>query len=100
MFDSGSFRDPSGRILRQDGKILRAIFNQGAANYEAARDAGIYRRAVSRGRLVDLRETDTSLLAGIDPARCVVLEHPRLPFVSSPYEWTFSGLKTAALLHL
>lgn len=100
MFDSGSFRDPSGRILRQDGKILRAIFDQGVANYAAARDAGIYRRAVSRGRLVDLRETDTSLLAGIDPALRVVLEHPRLPFISYPYEWTFSGLKTAALLHL
>lgn len=100
MFDSGSFRDPSGRILRQDGKILRAIFNQGAANYEAARDAGVYRRAVSRNRMVDLRETDISQLAGIDPGLRVVLEHPPLPFISYPYEWTFSGLKAAALLHL
>ena len=29
-----------------------------------------------------------------------VLETPRLPFVSFPYEWSFSALKAAALLHV
>ena len=29
-----------------------------------------------------------------------ILEHPKLPFVSYPYEWPFSLLKRAALLHL
>lgn len=100
MFDSGSFRDPSGRVVWQDGKVLRAIFDQGVRNYEAARDAGVYERAVRRGQLVDLAETDTTLLAGISPSLRVVLEHPRLDFISYPYEWTFSGLKAAALLHL
>src|SRR6266542_3539600 len=30
----------------------------------------------------------------------MVLEHDRIPVVSYPYEWTFSMLKAAALLHL
>ncbi len=29
-----------------------------------------------------------------------VLEHPRLPFISYPYEWTFEQLRDAALLHV
>lgn len=100
MFDPGSFRDPSGRVLWQDGKILRAIFEQGAENYRAACDAGVYRRAVERGQLIDLKEIDASVLKGIDPSLKAVVEHPRITFISYPYEWTFSALKAAALLHL
>jgi ribosomal protein L11 methylase PrmA len=29
-----------------------------------------------------------------------VLEHPRLPFISHPYEWSFEALRTAGLHHL
>ena len=29
-----------------------------------------------------------------------IVEHPTIPFVSYPYEWSFSELKAAALLHL
>ena len=36
---------------------------------------------------------------GGEPDGCV-LEQPRLPFVSYPYEWCFDELKAAALLHL
>jgi len=100
MFEAGSFRDPAGRVLCRDGKVLRAVFEAGAADYRAARIAGIYDREVARGRLVGLKEMDPSILAGIEPAPRAVLEHPRIPFISYPYEWTFSGLKKAALLHL
>jgi ribosomal protein L11 methylase PrmA len=31
---------------------------------------------------------------------CYVLEHPRLAFISHPYEWSFWGLRAAALLTL
>ncbi len=98
MFDGGSFRDPSGRVLFKDGKVLRVIFEQGAANYQTVRDAGVYARAVGHGRLVDLKETEAP--DGIEASPQVVLEHPRIGFISYPYEWTFSGLKAAALLHL
>jgi hypothetical protein len=30
----------------------------------------------------------------------VVVEHPRIPFISYPYEWPFPALKAAALFHL
>src|SRR5262249_15818014 len=31
---------------------------------------------------------------------CYVLQHPKLPFISYPYEWCFSALQAAALLQL
>ncbi len=34
------------------------------------------------------------------PARRSVIEHPRLPFISHPYEWSFEALRAAALHHL
>ena len=41
--------------------------------------------------------SDLALLA---PTARHWVEHPRLDFVSYPYEWTFSALQRAALLHL
>jgi len=99
-FDGGSFRDPSGRILRHDHRVLRAIFAQGASNYEAARDAGVIERAIKNGRLLAADPVEPGALAQIAPGAVHLLEHPRLEFISYPYEWTFSTLKAAALFHL
>lgn len=99
-FDSGSFRDPSGRILHADGRVIRAVFGAGAANFEQARAAGVYGKAIERGRLVAMEELDPTALDGESMRACHLLEHPRIDFVSYPYEWTFSGWKAAALLHL
>ena len=38
------------------------------------------------------------MLHGEEPAALHVIEHPRLPFISYPYCWSFGGLKAAALL--
>ena len=99
-FDAGSFRDPSGRVVKHDQRILRAVFEAGAQNYEAARDAGVIGRAAERGRLLPADPVESNGLDQIVPGARHWLEHPRLDFISYPYEWTFSALKAAALLHL
>lgn len=98
--DPGSFRDPSGRILRSGERIFRAVYPHGAPAYEAARDAGVLAKAVERGRLLPLEEIAVATVNDSGPAPAYLLEHPRLEFVSHPYEWTFSALKAAALLQL
>lgn len=99
-FDPGSFRDPSGRILHADGRVLRAVFGAGAANFGRARSAGVYAKAIERGRLVAMAELEPEPVAGGVARPCHLLEHPRIDFISYPYEWTFSAWKAAALLHL
>jgi ribosomal protein L11 methylase PrmA len=71
-----------------------------APAYESARDAGLLERLVKGGSLVASSEVDRSILDGQCRDAAYVLEHPCLPFISYPYEWTFSALKAAALHHL
>lgn len=99
-FNEGSFRDPGGRIVHHESRILRAIFDAGAENYECARDSKVIDGAIQRGRLLGAEPIDPGGLAAIVPDVRHWLEHPRLDFVSYPYEWTFSALKAAALHHL
>ncbi len=99
-FDPGSFRDPSGRILVADDRIFRAVFSVGAQNYACARDAGVYRKAIERGQLVGIEELAPNRIGEAGAVPDHLLEHPKIDFISYPYEWTFSALKAAALLHL
>ena len=97
--DPGSFRDPGGRIFLDNGRILRAVYDAAAADYERVRDSGLMEALSAEHRLVPGREIDPASSSAGEGAR-YLLEHDRLPFVSYPYEWSFSQLKRAALFHL
>ena len=96
--EPGSFRDPESRIFYSDGEVYRALSADGMSDFEAAVEAGL----LEDERLVRTdRVEGTEALRGLlvhDPA--AVLRHERIPFVSYPYEWTFSMLKDAALVQL
>lgn len=99
--DAGSFRDPSGRVCLQDDRVLRTVTPYAAEDFEYVRGTGLVDRLIADGQLVPERrvmapETLGELAAGATH----VLEHPLLPFISYPYEWSFPALKAAALLHL
>lgn len=94
----GSFRDPAGCVFTRDGKVYRSIFPPGVKDYEAARDKGIFDKLVNAGLLLSHREVDKCGFAPEGTVYC--LNHPRLPMISYPYEWPFSMLKDAALIHL
>jgi hypothetical protein len=96
----GSFRDPAGRVFVRDGAILRAVYPSGAADYEFVRDAGLLQRLAATGQLLPATEVDRARLALAAPEARYVLQHPRLPFISHPYEWSFKALRSAALLQL
>lgn len=99
-YDPGSYRDPAGRILTRDNRVFRAIFEAGRTPFDQARDAGVLDRAIEQSVLLGMTEVAVDTVDGIEPAPCYVVEHPRLDFVSYPYEWCFSALKAAALFHL
>jgi ribosomal protein L11 methylase PrmA len=98
--EPGSFRDPSGQVFENDGRIFRTITARALADYTFVRDAGVLRRLVDGGRLVAAEEVDPALLGEGAHGAPIVVEHPRIPFVSYPYEWPFPALKAAALFHL
>jgi len=96
--DPRSFRDPSGHVFSRDGKIYRSIFRPGVKDFEAARDAGIYDKLVESGLL--LPHDEVNFGDPVPEGTVYCLSHPRLPMISYPWEWPFSMLKGAALIHL
>jgi hypothetical protein len=99
--DYGSFRDPSGHVYQINNRTFRTVNESAIDDYQSLRDTGFFRKLTDAGWLVDSREVDESVLSLPPGSKCrTVLEHSTLPFVSYPYEWSFSELKAAALLHL
>jgi len=93
--DPGSFRDPASHVVFDDGRVLRLLDERGLAGWEALAATRFFETATAEGRLIAAQRVDEPT-----PDVAAALEHPRVPFVSYPYEWTFSMLKDAALLQL
>lgn len=99
--DAGSFRDPSGRVCLQDDRVLRTVTPYAAEDFEYVRGTGLVDRLIADGHLVpERRVMAPESLGDLAAGATHVLEHPLLPFISYPYEWSFPALKAAALLHL
>jgi hypothetical protein len=96
--EPGSFRDPESRVFYAGADVYRALSRDGLSDFEALKATGLLddERIVGT-ELVEDGAIDRSLLVH-EPAG--VLRHERIPFVSYPYEWTFSMLKDAALVQL
>jgi hypothetical protein len=93
--EPGSFRDWDSRVFYDDGRVLRALSEDGLEDWRALSASRLFGEAVAEGKLVGTTVAETP----IDGAEAV-LEHERIPFVSYPYEWTFAMLRDAALLQL
>jgi ribosomal protein L11 methylase PrmA len=76
------------------------VTDRHAAEYRGLQEDGFYKRLIDAGFLVDAEEVPPETLGISDPRVRHVVEHPRLPFISYPYEWPFGALKAAALFHL
>jgi hypothetical protein len=91
-YDPGSFRDPSSRVLHRGGEVLRTLSPEGLAQWRALAASPRFRQWVDSGRLIETEELTEN--------GATLLRHARIPFWSYPYEWSFSMLRDAALLHL
>jgi hypothetical protein len=97
--DPGSFRDPSGKVYISDHDVVyRYVFLPGIADYEASKENGIYEILFNAGLLIGHEEISNRAEKDAEIQYC--LKHPKLPMVSYPWEWSFSMLKDAALIHL
>jgi len=96
--EPGSFRDPESRVFYSGNEVYRALSKDGLGDFEAVEAAGLldHERVVRTERAQDVASLRGLLVH--EPA--AVLRHERIPFVSYPYEWTFSQLKDAALVQL
>lgn len=98
--DAGSFRDRGGRVHHRDKRIFRTVESPAAEDYQFTRNCGLVAKLISDQLLIDESIVDNCVLGPEANDAQLVLEHPKIPFVSWPYEWPFAALKSAAQLHL
>jgi ribosomal protein L11 methylase PrmA len=93
-----SFRDPSGFLFSRGGILYRQVNRTYADDFSRLTESGLYEKLVKAGLLiphaeVDEKPADASLAFK-------VIRPERVPFISYPYEWSFSQWKDAALATL
>ncbi len=91
-----SFRDPSGFVYEQDGQLLRQINARYQREYDYLDSSGVYQRLIDAGLLIQHEE----VLQESRDGAYKIIQPESIPFVSFPYEWSFSQLKDAALTTL
>ncbi len=95
---SASFRDPSGFLFWRDKVLLRQVNRKYEQEYTQFMESGLCDKLVKAGLLIPHAEVDEA------PAEAElaykILKPERVPFISYPYEWSFSQLKDAALATL
>ena len=94
--EPGSFRDPC--VYTREGVLYRQVQPVYAANYDLLLGSGLYKALTDDGLLIHSPEADLGMSA--EPGAYRVLAPQKLPFISYPYEWSFSQLKDAALTTL
>jgi hypothetical protein len=94
--DPASFRDPSGFIFHQEGKIYRQINEIYRNQYRHLMNSGLYNELVNERLLIPHKEISLES----SQADALIIQPKRIPFISYPYEWCFSEFKDAALATL
>lgn len=104
--DPGSFRDPGAYVFIDGPRIIRAVMPAANEMFASVYDSGIIDRLSQKGLMIACKRLtpDPAQLDQYKGPRgeraAAIYEHPRIDFISYPYEWCFSQLKDAALAHL
>ncbi|MCI0416204.1 SAM-dependent methyltransferase [bacterium] len=93
-----SFRDPSGFVFTSEGILYRQVQQSYQEHYERLIQSGLYEDLIRSKFLLPHEETDLNL--ALNGSAYKILRPELIPFLSYPYEWSFSQLKDAALTTL
>ena len=99
-YETGSFRDPGGRVFYHKNEVYREVLEAGRKRIEFIKSNNLLSELIDKRFLVK-----TELMQNLDDLKMsnnvsLILKHEKISFISYPYEWTFSQLKDAAIFHL
>jgi ribosomal protein L11 methylase PrmA len=101
--DPGSFRDPDSGVLLAGGGVYRYFSAGAASGFNELKESGLLAALIEGGLAIESvpLERDAAPEAYEAAGRAeLIVRHPRLPFISYPYEWPFEMLQEAALVQL
>jgi hypothetical protein len=93
-----SFRDPDGFLFQIDGVLHRQVEQRYRHAWDALHETGLLARLTGAQLLIPHEEVSTE--HALRPGAYRVIRPRPVPFVSYPYEWSFSQLQDAALTTL
>jgi hypothetical protein len=86
-----SLMDEAGRVYLGSDRVFRAVPAEGEDRVRALLASGLPDALAAAGLMPATRISGRTL-----PGSVLVLEHPRLPFVTYPYEWSYAMTCAAA----
>lgn len=104
-----SFRDPAGRLLNIDGRIIRVVNKSGEQDLKDFLTSAAADKYINSGSLVKTTILDDESIKDLHGIKNIghilsnssmVVEHERIPFQSFPYEWPAEMLYAAGCLTL
>ncbi|HZW04656.1 MAG TPA: class I SAM-dependent methyltransferase [Anaerolineaceae bacterium] len=96
---AASFRDPSGFLFQHQGVLYRQVNQSYQTDYDRLISSGLVQTLIEKRRLIAHQEVE-DVPAPLPAIGYKIIRPERVPFISYPYEWSFSQLKDAALLTL
>lgn len=102
QIEPGSFRDRESRVFYRKGRVHRALSRRALDDWERLSATEMFRQRRESGEIVETQraEIDDLELSSLSPHWAGALIHETIPFISYPYEWSFSMLRRAAILQL
>ncbi|MEX1052697.1 MAG: SAM-dependent methyltransferase [Patescibacteria group bacterium] len=97
-FEESSFRDPSGAVYYKNNKVYRLINKIYKSDFDLFLSSGLKKTLEKKGLILKSKVHDEKDLKSSKIYK--VLETQKIPFISYPYEWSFSQLRDAALITL
>lgn len=95
--ENSSFRDSSGFLFYIENELYRVINSSYKEQYDHLINSELYKKLTENNLLISHEEINN---LEIDYSYYKIIKPKKIPFVSYPYEWSFSQLKDAALLTL
>lgn len=96
--EPSSFRDPNGFIFYKNNLVYRQINSNAVKPIQLLFRSGLYELLTSKNLLIPHTEVDIN--ESFDNGVGMLFKADKIPFISYPYEWSFTQLKDAALLTL
>ncbi len=98
--EPSSFRDPAGHLFWHEDILYRLITPEYLPTYNAIKNSGLFADLIAEKKMVSFQEEPRLKSVSSDVRSPLTIKPEIIPFISYPYEWSFSQLKDAALLTL
>ena len=107
LTDGRTFRDPAGWVEVQPDAVYRFLYPEAQADLLAFLHSSLGAKLLRSGKLIGTEvlpaaatQQRSLLPPGLQDAGLLVLQHPRVPFISYPWEWCPAQWNAAAQLTL